>query len=85
MSTAPSTEAQNQFGRVIDDAQRAPVTITRKGRPIAVIVSAADYARLEEAADALLAIRAREAEQEGMIGTAASAALLKRLGGDAPT
>jgi antitoxin Phd len=80
VSTVPSTEAQNQFGRIIDDAQRAPVTITRKGRPIAVIVSAVDYARLEEAAEALLAIRAREAEQEGMMGQAASAALLKRLG-----
>jgi prevent-host-death family protein len=32
-----SLEAQNQFGFLIDSSQREPVTITRRGRPVAVV------------------------------------------------
>ncbi len=39
MITLTSTEAQNRFGEVLDIAQREPVTITRRGRPLAFIIS----------------------------------------------
>ena len=37
MLTMTSLEAQNQFGYLIDTAQREPVTITRRGRPVAMV------------------------------------------------
>jgi prevent-host-death family protein len=37
MFTMTSLEAQNQFGYLIDTSQREPVTITRRGRPVAVV------------------------------------------------
>jgi len=39
MITMTSVEAQNQFGKLLDTAQREPVSITRHGRPAAFIVS----------------------------------------------
>lgn len=42
MRTVTSVEAQNRFGELIDSAQREPVTITRRGRPVAFVLSAED-------------------------------------------
>lgn len=39
MITKTSAEAQNQFGKLLDTAQREPVAITRHGRPAAYVVS----------------------------------------------
>ncbi len=38
-----SLVAQNQFGTLIDASQRQPVTVTRHGRPVAVVMSYEDY------------------------------------------
>lgn len=38
-----SLAAQNQFGTLIDASQRQPVTVTRHGRPVAVVLSYEDY------------------------------------------
>ena len=46
MLTLTSVEAQNRFGQLLDAAQREPVTITRHGRPVAMLVAAQDYAAL---------------------------------------
>ena len=43
MLTMTSLEAQNQFGALIDASQRQPITVTRRGRPVAVVLSYADY------------------------------------------
>lgn len=42
MKTITSVEAQNHFGELLDNAQREPVTITRRGRPVAFVVSPED-------------------------------------------
>lgn len=42
MRTVTSVDAQNRFGELLDNAQREPVTITRRGRPVAFILSPAD-------------------------------------------
>lgn len=42
MLTMSSLEAQNQFGLLLDSSQREPVTITRRGRPVAVVQSYQD-------------------------------------------
>ena len=43
MLTMTSLVAQNQFGALIDTSQRQPVTVTRRGRPVAVVLSYEDY------------------------------------------
>ncbi|PZQ75377.1 MAG: prevent-host-death protein [Variovorax paradoxus] len=49
MQVMSSVEAQNRFGQLIDAAQREPVGITRRGRPVAYIVSAQEMEELLEA------------------------------------
>lgn len=46
MRTITSVEAQNRFGALLDNAQREPVTITRRGRPVAIVLSPADMREL---------------------------------------
>lgn len=43
MKTVAAKEAKNRFGKLIDDAQRGPVTIEKNGRPFAVVQSYADF------------------------------------------
>lgn len=42
MRTVTSVEAQNHFGQLLDNAQREPCTITRRGRPVAFVLSPQD-------------------------------------------
>jgi len=44
MISYTSADAQNRFGEVLDKSQREPVQVTRRGRPVAFIVSADDMA-----------------------------------------
>lgn len=46
-----STEAQNQFGKLIEDAQKEPVMIQKNGRDQVVIISASEYAYLQKSTD----------------------------------
>jgi prevent-host-death family protein len=46
MITLTSTEAQNRFGEVMDTAQREPITITRRGRPLVFIISPDELSKL---------------------------------------
>lgn len=48
MRTLTSVEAQNRFGELLDSAQREPVTITRRGRPVAFVLSPEDMKDLLE-------------------------------------
>lgn len=40
MRTVTSVEAQNHFGELLDNVQREPISITRRGRPVAFIIPA---------------------------------------------
>lgn len=46
MRTIASLDAKNRFGQLLDAAQRAPVTVTKKGRPAAIVMSIEDYQRM---------------------------------------
>jgi len=37
--TMPSVEAQNNFGKLLDSAQRQIVSVTRRWRPVALVMS----------------------------------------------
>lgn len=50
MRTISSIDAKNRFGQLIDAARRAPVTVTKNGRPTAVVMSIEDYERMRGAA-----------------------------------
>ncbi|OGG63258.1 hypothetical protein A3C21_03880 [Candidatus Kaiserbacteria bacterium RIFCSPHIGHO2_02_FULL_59_21] len=46
--TFDASEAKNKFGAMIDAAQRRPVTIKRRGRPVAFVVSPTDMETIED-------------------------------------
>jgi prevent-host-death family protein len=46
MRTMSSIDAKNRFGHLLDAAQRAPVTVTKNGRPAAVVMSVMGYERM---------------------------------------
>jgi prevent-host-death family protein len=50
MRTMTSVEAQNRFGELLDAAQREPITITRRGRPVVYVVSQQEYDTLTQTA-----------------------------------
>jgi antitoxin Phd len=65
-----SAEAQNNFGKLLDTAQREPVTITRHGRTAAYVVSQREIddaeetrARRKRAVSELAAWREKYADQ----------------------
>ena len=43
MKTFNATQAKNQFGQLLDDAQAEPVIIQKNGRDVAVLVSMSEY------------------------------------------
>ena len=65
MKVIAAREAKSNFGELLDIAQREPVTVTKKGRPVAVVVSAEEYDRMERIEDAIWAARADEAVRNG--------------------
>ncbi|TPW09100.1 MAG: antitoxin of toxin-antitoxin system Phd [Halothiobacillaceae bacterium] len=46
METFNASDAKREFGEVLIKAQRGPVGINRNGKPIAVVLSATEYAEL---------------------------------------
>jgi prevent-host-death family protein len=43
METIAAADAKTHFGALLDKAQREPVTISKNGRAVAVVMSAAAY------------------------------------------
>lgn len=43
-----SVEAQSRFGELIDRAQREPVQVTRRGRPVAYVICDQDMQALND-------------------------------------
>ena len=50
MKVTTAREAKNRFGQLLDSAQRAPVSITKNGRVVTVMLSVEQYQRLRGAA-----------------------------------
>ena len=48
MKSVTALDAKNRFGKVLEAAQRQPVSITRNGRPSVVMISAESYARRQK-------------------------------------
>ena len=64
MKTVAAKEAKNNFGELMDSAQREPVTIERRGRPVAVVISAREYEQIKlERLRAKLAVAEAQADR----------------------
>ena len=72
-------EAKDSFGILLDTAQREPVTITKKGREVAVLVSREEFERYQALEDAHWVARAEAAKQEGFLGAEAGEKLINDL------
>ncbi|ACB50574.1 hypothetical protein cce_1224 [Crocosphaera subtropica ATCC 51142] len=79
MKKLAASDAKNRFGEMLDLARREPVHITKKGRNVAVVLSTEEFERLSELEDQLLAMKAKEAKEEGFIGIQESEKLLQQL------
>lgn len=70
MRTVSSLDAKNRFGQLLDAAQRAPVTVTKKGRPAAVVMSIEDYERMRGVAwtrlSETMAMAQKQAAERGL-------------------
>ena len=62
MKSIPASEAKTRFGELLDNAQREPVTVSKQGRPVAVMMSIHDYEEMK-----LARLRAHLAEGEADI------------------
>ena len=60
METIAATEASNRFGQLLDLALQQPVTIEKKGRQVAVILSVEEYNRMEKTIEGLQDQRLKE-------------------------
>lgn len=47
METINASDAKREFGDLLLKAQHEPIGINKNGKPIAVVLSVADYAQLE--------------------------------------
>ena len=50
MQVTTARDAKNRFGQLLDSAQRGPVSITKNGRVVTVMLSIEQYRRLRGAA-----------------------------------
>ncbi len=68
MKTVSSTEIKNRLGQYLETAVGEPVLVEKAGRPVAVVLSYAEYQRLQRLEDAYWAARCRLAEESGWAG-----------------
>jgi antitoxin Phd len=55
MKTWPLQDAKNQFSQVVELARKqGPQTVTRHGRPVAVVVSADEFKTMAQPAESVL-------------------------------
>lgn len=79
MLVLAAAEAKNNFGKMIDIVQKEPVTIEKKGRAVAVILSVEEDAKLEALENEFWAKKAQEAIGKGFIGKEKSKDLLQSI------
>ena len=79
MKTVSAKIAKNNFGELIESAQKGPVEIQKNGRSVAVVISLDEFKRLEALEDGWWASEADKASKEGFIGVEDSERFLAGL------
>ena len=69
MKAVTANEAKTQFGDMLMSVQRAPVQISKNGKPVAVMVSVEDYEKMEDLKMQMLKDRVQRAKAEIEAGT----------------
>ena len=64
MNVMTASEAKTKFGEALLMSQRAPVQISKHGKPVAVLVSAEDFVSTDELKLQLLQLRAERAREQ---------------------
>ena len=77
MKEIAATEAKNKFGHLLEMAMTEPVTIEKKDRPVAVLLSFAEYQRLIEIEDRVWGEKALKALESGFVSGEQTADWLK--------
>lgn len=72
MKTITSTECKTRLGEYLETVRIEPVTIKKAGSPVAVLLSVAEYERLQSLENAYWLARAKQAESTGYIGSGKS-------------
>ena len=73
MKTISAVDAKTRFGQFLDAAQREPVIVTKKNRPVGVFFSMADIE------DTLWGEKAKAVHEEGYLSAEESSARLNAL------
>ena len=77
-----ATEAKQKFGEIMDAAQKAPVVVTKSGRPHVIMLSIETYTKLQEYEDQYWAAKADEGVKSGFLGPEATMKyLLEKMNG----
>ena len=71
METISANEAKTHFGDLLLRAQRFPVQINKNGKPVTVVISSEEYARIEALKLRLLQSRAVQAKADIAAGNLA--------------
>jgi prevent-host-death family protein len=67
MKGSTASDAKNNFGQLIDMAMVEPVAIEKRGRRVAVLISATEYDRLVEMEDRYWGEKALKAIEGGFL------------------
>lgn len=79
MKTVTAKDAKTNFGQLLDTAIREPVSVTRNGRQVAVVLSIQDFERLAALESAKWAALAERNEEEGYLSPQESEALHRAM------
>lgn len=79
MASFAAKAAKDNFGLLLDTAQREPVIIEKNKRQVAVVLSLVEYHRLEALEDAYWAAKTDHALAEGSLGVGESAKVMEQL------
>jgi prevent-host-death family protein len=71
MDTVSAVDAKTHFGALLDTAQANPVQISKHGRPVAYVLSSAEYERLQMLEELTWETAAAKVEAEGEFLSAA--------------
>ncbi len=74
-----ATELKNRLGRYLDVAETDPVIVKKSGRTKSVLISSAMYETFLAYEDAYWASKAKQAEEDGYLGSKASEDLIKSI------
>ena len=77
MKEAAATDVKNKFGQMLETVMSEPVAIEKNGRPVAVMMSMAEYERLMEIEDRYWGEKALKALEEGFASDAETKALIE--------